>query len=134
MGDLSAFGFYTRSTTSVFDIRVSCPDAPSYVNDTAEKLLEMGEKAKHKKYHTACALRGAKFVPLIVTTDGVMGGELQACMGRLIDRYAHKWQTEGDVTATVKATATQYVKARLAFALAKGWSMCIRGQREKDIE
>jgi hypothetical protein len=131
VGDLSACGFYTRGTTSVFDIRVSYPDAPSYVNDTAEKLLEMGEKAKHKKYHTACALRGAKFVPLIVTTDGVMGGELQACMGRLIDRYAQKWQTEGDVTATVKATATQYVKARLAFALAKGWSMCIRGQREK---
>jgi hypothetical protein len=55
-------GFDTRSTTSVFDIRVSYPDAPSYVNDTAEKLLEMGEKAKPKTYHTACALRSATFV------------------------------------------------------------------------
>ncbi len=82
------------------------PDAPSHVKTSTEKLLEKGEKAKHKKYHAACAFRGAKFVPLVVTADGVMGEELQACMGRLIDRFAHKWNREGESEKEIKTAAT----------------------------
>ncbi len=70
-------------------------------------------------------------MPLVVTADGVMGDELQACMGRLLDRFTHKWNREGESEKEVKTAATRFVKARIAFALARGSSMCIRGQREK---
>ena len=43
-----------------------------------------------------------------------------------------KWVSAGDKESKqIEATARQYVNARLAFALAKGISMCVRGQREK---
>ncbi len=100
------------------------PDAPSYVRTPAAKLVETAEKEKHEKYHAACALRGSTFVPLIVTTDGVRGAEMQTFAERIAERYVSKWVSAGDEESKqIEATARQYVNARLAFALAKGISM-----------
>jgi len=89
-GDVSARGFHTRRRVTIFDVRISDTDAPSYRNKTSAKVLEAAEKEKCTKYKAACAERQRDFVPLVYSVDGLPGQRAKAAERRLAAMLAAK--------------------------------------------
>eukprot|EP00804_Cyclotella_cryptica_P019799 CCRYP_009691-RA/>CCRYP_009691-RA protein AED:0.45 eAED:0.53 QI:0/0/0/1/1/0.5/2/0/276 len=58
-GDVSAHGFWQKSRSTIFDVRITDTDSKSYGNTASDKLLERFAQLKRDKYEEAC-LNGAK--------------------------------------------------------------------------
>ena len=69
--DVSARGFYSRHRITIFDIRMSDTDAPSYRNKTSVKVIKNVEKEKCTKYEGACKERQRNFIPLVYLVNGL---------------------------------------------------------------
>ena len=63
--DVSAYGFWKRGTTVMFDIRTVHLDAGSYLLMTPENDLEKVEKDKNELYFQACLERRHYFTPMV---------------------------------------------------------------------
>ena len=61
-------------------------------------------------------------MPFVMTTDGALGPAAQQLVDRLAFLLSEKWGAAPGVTKT-------WMKARLAMAIARGSSACIRGCR-----
>ena len=122
-GGISVRGFYELGKETIFDIRVSDVDAPSYVDSKPEKVLENAEKAKKRKYAKHCHDGRKSFVPLVFSADGLRGKEASAAMKRLASLLADKWQRQ-------YSEMCGYVRSRMAISLAHSLSHCIRGNRD----
>ena len=59
------------------------------------------------------------FCPFVVTTDGVVGERGNELIQKLAKAIAHKWRIN-------LSRAVTYVRIRVAIALARGCSACIR--------
>jgi hypothetical protein len=121
-GDVAVHGFWRRGTTAIFDVRVTDTDAPTYRNQDPRKVLEKHEKEKKVKYGAACLARRRQFTPLVFSVDGLRGTEADAASKRLASRLAAKWKrTYSEVCG--------FVRSRLAVALVRTTSLCLRGSR-----
>ena len=123
-GDLLVRGFFSRSTDTIFDIRVQDLDAASYVNKDPLKCLMASEQEKKQKYHNKCQEFRRTFVPFVVSVDGMFGPEAVNTMQRIAQRLSDKWQRPYSVTFG-------YVKARFGIAVARATNLCLRGARLK---
>jgi len=122
-GDIAAHGFWKRNRTTIFDVRVTHADSPAYAGRTYKSLLKRHEKEKKDKYAEKCAERRRDFTPLCFTSDGVFGVEADAAVKRLAGLLSKKWnRTYSDVCG--------FVRARMALALARSTTMCLRGARD----
>ena len=69
-----------------------------------------------------CIERHRSFTPLVFSVDGLMGKECAAAMRRLAATLAIKWHARYSSTVG-------YVRARLALALVRATSRCLRAER-----
>jgi len=122
-GDVAVRNFWKRGTTAIFDIRITDTEAPSQRGQDPAKVLEKHEKDKKDKYLQACLDRRRQFTPLVFSVDGMRGKEAEAAGKRLASLLAAKWKRPySDVCA--------FVRSRLAMALVRATSLCIRGARD----
>ena len=122
-GDVSAHGFWKRGTTAIFDVRITDTDAPTYRNQDPVKVLALHEKLKKDKYLEKCLERRRQFTPLVFSVDGLRGKETDAAAKRLASLLAAKWNR-------AYSDVCNYVRSRLAIALVRSTSMCLRGARD----
>jgi hypothetical protein len=121
-GDVAAHGFWRRGTTAVFDIRVTDTDAPSNRGSAPKAILARHEEEKKKKYLPACERQRKHFTPLVFSVDGLMGAEADAARKRLASRLASRWKR-------AYSQVCGYVRSRLAIALVRSTSRCLRWDR-----
>ena len=121
-GDVAVHGFWKRGTTAVFDVRVTDTETPSQRGTDFDKILARHEKEKKSKYSHPCERQRKHFTPLVFSADGIPGVECEAASKRLASRLSAKWQrTYSEVCG--------FVRSRLAIALAKSASRCLRWDR-----
>ena len=125
-GDLFLRGVHPLKATTIVDVRVVYPDGGENGKHETAKLLEHNEAMKRQKYQAECDARGIDFVPFVVTTDGAMGKSAQLLVTRLAEKLKATWKRPGGV-------ARGWIKARLAIAIARASSACIRGCRQQPM-
>ena len=122
-GDVGAHGFWKRGMTTIFDVRVTDTDAPSYRGQSAKKILANHEREKKKKYNDLCLARRRHFTPLCFSVDGMCGAEADAATKKLAALLSKKWKrTYSEVCG--------FVHSRLSFALVRTMTLCLRGARD----
>ena len=121
-GDVSAHGFWSRGTTTVFDICVTDTDAHSHRNRDPLSILRRQEKEKKDKYNEACLEAHQHFTLLVYLVDGLEGSEAEAARKRLASRLAAKWNRQYSQVCSV-------VRSRLSFTLIRATNRCLRGSR-----
>ena len=91
-GDASCHGFWERGLNTIFNIRITDTEAPSYRDQDFDKVLAAQEKEKKKKILTALHARRKDFTPMIYTVDGIAGREARSAEKRLASVLAEKWK------------------------------------------
>ena len=123
-GDVSARGFHSRRRVTIFDVRVSDTDAPSYRNKTSAKVLEAAEKEKCTKYEAACTERQRDFVPLVYSVDGLPGQRAKAAERRLAAMLAAKWERP-------YSDVMNFVRVRMSLSVVRSNTLLLRTERAK---
>jgi hypothetical protein len=143
-GDLQLRGVHPLREVSIIDVRVFHPEQPTQqtnqsggrrqeTSKSIEAQLKHHENEKHKKYYEACDSEGMGFVPFVVSTDGALSLEAEKLLKTLADKLSTKWETSPGVVMG-------WMRARVAMAVARASSACIRGNRtqpygaEKELE
>ena len=90
-GDVAAHGFWRRGVTTIFDVRITDTDAPSYRNRDPAKVLAAHKKEKMDKYLEDCLACRRHFTPLVFSVDGLLGVEATAALNRLAVTLSAKW-------------------------------------------
>ena len=85
-------------------------------------VLSDAEKIKKTTYESTCRKRGQKFVPFIITTDGAVGAEADVLIKKIAAATAAKLKMQ-------KSTVVTWARSRIATALVRASSACIRGSR-----
>ena len=122
-GDVAAHGFWERGTTCIFDIRITDTDAPSYRGRDPAKVLATAEKEKKDKHLDGCLERRRHFTPLVLSVDGMRANEATAATKRLAVLLSKKWKRQ-------YSELCSFIRSRLAIALARSTSRCLRGSRD----
>ena len=104
------------------DVRICHPAAQSYHGKSTETILSDAEKSKKLTYEATCRRRCEKFVPFIITTDGALGTEANMMISKLASATAEKLKMQ-------KSTIVTWARSRIATALVRACSACIRGSR-----
>jgi len=123
-GDIGAYGFWRRGTTTIFDVRITDTDAASWRHMSTAKVLRRQEKEKKDKYGDHCRNAHLDFTPLVFSVDGMEGTEATAARKHLAARLAGKWNLQ-------YSQMCGFVKARLSIALVRATSRCLRGTRDQ---
>ena len=122
-GDVGVHGFWKRGQTTIFDIRVTDTNASSNRGLDPKKVLKRHEKEKKGKYLAGCLARRRSFTPLVFSVDGLHGAEAKAAGKRLAASLSARWNRP-------YSEVCGYVRSRLAIALVRSASMCLRGARD----
>ena len=123
-GDVAVHGFFQRSVTTIFDVTICDTDCGSYHSQDPAQVLANREKAKKNKHLQACLERRRTFTPLAFSVDGLRGSEATAAGKQLAAKLAAKWKRSySDVCG--------FVRSRLAIALVRSTSLCLRGARDR---
>ena len=105
-------------------------DSRSYIESRVpvETLFEEHHiKPKRATYKRACTGLGHRFVPFVVSTDGVLSEPAKDFIKLLATKTADKWgMTGAGRTGVVMAT----LRAKIGRAIVRGASACIRGVKE----
>eukprot|EP00731_Ephydatia_muelleri_P033874 Em0040g24a len=109
---------------ALFDVKVVDTDAPSHRTRSPEAILESGAKEKKRVYEQAVVERKGNFTPIVLSVDGLLHREAEHFLKRMAANLAHKWEKPYSQTCG-------YVRARLAFAIIRATSLCLRGSRVK---
>ena len=116
-------GLDTTEGTAAIDFSIHDASAASYVSKSPAKIIEERECAKRGKYGVAVAQKGWTFKPFtLVAEEGAYGGGADDVITKLAKRIADKEQNE---QARVEST----IRRRIAFAVIRGTSRCIRSKR-----
>jgi hypothetical protein len=125
-GDVAVKGFWKRGATTIFDVRITDTDAPSYRQQDVRKILEKHEKEKKKRYLQPCIEQRRHFTPLVFSVDGMMGSEAAAAAKCLASTLSTKWKRQ-------YSEVCGFVRSRLSVALVRSMSMCLRNARDPTI-
>ena len=118
--DLGIRGVWQPQVEALFDVKVVDTDAPSHRTRSPEAILESGAKEKKRVYEQAVG----NFTPIVLSVDGLLHREAEHFLKRMAANLAHKWEKPYSQTCG-------YVRARLAFAIIRATSLCLRGSRVK---
>eukprot|EP00923_Selenidium_pygospionis_P003992 GHVN01006338.1.p1 GENE.GHVN01006338.1~~GHVN01006338.1.p1 ORF type:complete len:271 (+),score=15.00 GHVN01006338.1:23-814(+) len=122
--DLAVRGIFHPQAEAVIDVCVVHTDAQSYRKIPPADVLEIHAKRKHAKYDDESNKRRAKFIPFVLSVDGMLAKESERLIQSLIRRLSCRWNNSYSVTAG-------WVKTRLSFALLRATNQCIRSSRVK---
>jgi hypothetical protein len=125
-GDIAISDFHPIKPRTILDVRVTNADGGYQSSRSTQAILDDHEQQKWSKYHVACERKGMEFLPFVVTSDGALGKSALVVVDRLSAKLSEKWHKgKGEVRA--------WVRARLAVAVAKATSACIRGRRMRPL-
>ena len=122
--DVGIRGVWQPQVEALFDVKVVDTDAPSHRTRSSEAILESGAKEKKRVYEQAVVERRGNFTPIVLSVDGLLHREAKHFLKRMVANLAHKWEKPYSQTCG-------YVRARLAFAIIRATSLCLRGSRVK---
>ena len=121
--DIHARGFWERQRSAFFDVRVCHPNADTYRDLKPEKVYQLHEREKKKKYASrVLEIEKGTFTPLVFTTTGGMGNECQLYHSRLAELISSKKKEEYNTTIS-------WIRAKVSFALLRASLICLRGSR-----
>jgi len=121
-GDVAVHGFWKMARTTVFDVRVTDTDAPSYGNTASDKILESAAKQKRSKYEEACTERRRDFTPMVYSVDGLPCKSARAAERRIAALLAGKWDRQ-------YSQMSSFVRTRMALAVARSNTLLLHGDR-----
>ncbi|KAL5477407.1 hypothetical protein EMCRGX_G024203 [Ephydatia muelleri] len=122
--DLGIRGVWQPQVEALFDVKVVDTDAPSHRTRSPEAILESGAKEKKRVYEQAVVERRGNFTPIVLSVDGLLHREAEHFLKRMAANLARKWEKPYSQTCG-------YVRARLALAIIRATSLCLRGSRVK---
>ncbi len=76
-GDAGAHGFWQRSHTAIFDVRIMDTQSHSYWNKDYQKVLAQQEKEKKNQYLCPCLEMRKDFTPLATLLMALQGRRLR---------------------------------------------------------
>lgn len=82
---------------------------------------------KDRQYKPTCAELVHEFQAIAMTVDGVMSDETQTLVKDIASKIAEKWEKPNGVV-------TAWVRSKIALALVRSASACIRGARSRKNE
>ena len=121
-GDLLIRGFFNRGTDVIVDVRIVDLNCKTHRNKTAASVLKSAEQEKKHKYKRDCEQQRRTFVPFVMSTCGLIGGEAKNFLQRLGKIYAEK---SGDPYSRARL----YHNTVLDIALVRACHLCLRGSR-----
>ena len=123
--DIAARGFWTRGEEAFFDVRVFCPDAPSYGSRTLPALYQQHERRKWNEYGPRVTnVERAAFTPLVFSVHGGCGRLCNVFLKRLC-------QMQAESSGSHYSQVIGLLRCRLSFALLRAAVLCIRGARSR---
>ncbi len=122
-GDLAIHSFWRTGTEAIFDIRVTDTEAASKRNKDPDKVLRQQEEEKKRKYLNHCQQAHKHFTPLVYSVDGLEGKEATAMRKQLASKLSAKWKRK-------YSQVCGFIRSRLAIALVRATSQCLRGTRD----
>ena len=113
-GDASAYGFWQRCRTAIFDVRITDTQSCSYWNKDYQKVLAQKEKEKKNQcqYIRPCL------------EMGIAGREAKNAEKRLTYHLLENWHKQ-------LPQMVYYVLIRMAIAMVRANSLLIRGSRDR---
>ena len=75
----------------IIDVCVTHIDAPSYRDHKPDKVLQLQEREKKKKYLNNCLQQRRTFTPFVVSSDGLLGREAKSLIKQLSVLLTEKW-------------------------------------------
>ena len=110
--DVTAYSFWKRGTTTMFDIRIFNLDAGSCLSMTPQKYIAKVEKEKKDLYIQACLERRSNFTPMIYSADRINGAGALAAKKRLAALLSYKVKQE-------YSEMCGFVRARISLAIVR---------------
>ena len=123
--DVGVHGFYKRGRPCLFDMRITDTDAHSQRHKQPDAVLLAHEKEKKRKYSGVCKELRKDFVPMVYSVDGMAGSDARAAEKQCAAYLAVKWRRQ-------YSEMVHFVRVRMALALARSVSLCIRGSRSRE--
>ena len=121
--DISAIGLWNGCEKTFFDIRITHPTSPCYLNKTRRQLDIQHEEEKKRSYNDrVLEHEKATFCPLVFTTSGGMAPECSSVNKRLAEKLAYKRKES-------YTTVITYIRTKLRFALLRSTLAAVRGFR-----
>jgi hypothetical protein len=121
-GDILFRGLWKNQHETMVDIRVIDTDANAYKHQNPHDVLRKQEKEKKQKYLRACLDQRRSFVPIVVSTYGLIGREGNNLLKQMALRLTAKWEQPYSVVRG-------FVNARINLAILRATNLCIRGSR-----
>ena len=121
--DLRIRSFWRPMRNAFFDLRVYYPFAPSYRSDSPEKLYKRFAADKKREYEQRIRnVEDGDFTPLIMSSSGGMGPEMQTFLKHLCRQIALKRNEP-------YAKVMRVMRCKLAFQMMHSAIVCLRGSR-----
>ena len=121
--DIKANGFWQRSQTAFFDIRVTHVNSSSQIQKPTTTIFREHENSKKREYmQRVIDVEHGVFTPLVFGTNGGMGGECQVFVKQLATTLAEK---SGDSYADIMT----WIRTRISAEILRSTITCIRGSR-----
>ena len=123
--DVSAVGVWSPMERTFVDVRIVHPNSPSYQGKKMEKIYEMHENEKKRKYNQRIIqVEKASFTPLVFSTSGGMALECTKFHKKIAELIALKTKEE-------YSHIMNHLRTRIRFTLLKSTLIAVRGERGK---
>ena len=109
--DISIRGLWQPQAVALLDVRVVDTDAPLHIHRNTVAVLSSAEE-KRRKYNSAAEARRTSFTPFVVSTDGMLGREVNFLLKRLAQTININIKWEKPLGQT-----TGWLRAKLSFAI-----------------
>ena len=107
------------------DVRMLHPNSPSYQGKKMEKIYQLHENEKKRKYNQrVIQVEKASFTPLVFTTSGGMAPECTKFHKRIAQLISFK-------TKENYPQVMNHLRTRLRFTLLRSTLIALRGERGK---
>ena len=125
--DIQVTGFENPSSISDYDVVVFNPDSQSYFRRGLSTIFKEKIGGKDRLYKPTCNELIHNFQAIAMTVDGVMSDDTQQLVKDIASKIADKWEKPNGVV-------TAWVRSKIALALVRSASACIRGARSRKNE
>ena len=121
--DVRVRGFWGNWRNALFDFAVFYPFASSYFSKSLASTYRARSRAKKREYgERANEVEDSSFTPMVMSSAGGMGGEMEQAVKFLAARIA-------DQEGVAYSQAVGVLRARFSFVAARTTLVCLRGSR-----
>ena len=121
--DIKAGGFWQRSQTAFFDIRVTHVNSSSQAGKATSTIFRAHEMEKKREYlQRVLDIEHGAFTPLVFGTNGGMGQECKIFIKHLATTLAEKTDEKYSDIIT-------WLRTKTSIMILKSAIMCVRGSR-----